>query len=98
MEIIICILALLTLIFLSLAVISNNKLIELHKQENADLRFENEEIRLQLGNAERRAVEYARKLKKIEDIIIKKEQNNESDTIALVEIKKELFPDCNQIK
>jgi len=45
-----------------------------------------------LNDIEQRITAYARKIKKIEDIVIKAEQTNEFAVITLKEIKKELFP------
>lgn len=98
METIIAILSLITLILIVISIILTNKLIDKFREENKDLRFDNEELSLQLDNAERRVVEHARKINKLEDIIIKAEEKNEFAVITLQNIKKELFTDANQEK
>ncbi len=98
MEVLITILTLISSILILISIILINKLINQFKDENKDLRFENEELNLQLNNAERRVVKYARKIKKIEDIIIEAQKENEFAVITLQNIKKELFTDANQEK
>lgn len=98
MEVLITILTLISFILILISIILINKLINQFKDENKDLRFENEELNLQLNNAERRVVKYARKIKKIEDIIIEAQKENEFAVITLQNIKKELFTDANQEK
>lgn len=98
MEVLITILTLISFILILISVILTNKLIKQFKEENRDLRFENEELNLQLNNAERRVVKYARKIKRIEDIIRLDESKNEFAVITLQNIKKELFTDANQEK
>ena len=95
MEIII-ILTLIALILALKLIISNNKLINKFREDSKELRFENEELKIQLDNAEERVVFYARKIRKLENIIIEKEKNNGLNTDAMKEIKKELFTDANQ--
>lgn len=95
MEIII-ILTLIALILTFKLIISNNKLINKFREDSKELRFENEELKIQLDNAEERVVFYARKIRKLENIIIEKEKNNGLNTDAMKEIKKELFTDANQ--
>lgn len=96
MDLIITILLLVSFILVVISVILTNKLINKFREENKDLRFDNEELNLQLNNAERRVVKYARKIKKIEDIIKLDESKNEFAVITLQNIKKELFSDANQ--
>lgn len=98
MEVLITILTLISFVLILISVILTNKLINQFKDENKDLRFENEELNLQLNNAERRVVKYARKIKRIEDIIKLDESKNEFAVITLQNIKKELFTDTNQEK
>ena len=98
MEVLITILTLISFILILISVILTNKLINQFKEENRDLRFENEELNLWLDNAERRTTEYARKIKRIEDISIKAQKENEFAVITLQNIKKELFTDGNQVK
>lgn len=71
----------------------NELLNQIHeeKQQNRDLRED-------LDNAELRATEFARKIKAVEDIIVKGKNTNEFDTIILSKIKKELFSETNQDK
>jgi len=95
MEIII-ILTLIALILALKLIISNNKLINKFREDSKELRSENEELKIQLDNAEERVVFYARKIRKLENIIIEKEKNNGLNTDAMKEIKKELFTDANQ--
>lgn len=98
MDLLITILLLVSFILVVISVILTNKLINKFREENKDLRFDNEELNLQLDNAERRVVKYARRIKKIEDIIIKAQKENEFAVITLQNIKKELFSDANQDK
>lgn len=98
MELIITILTLISFILILISIILTNKLINQFKDENKDLRSENEELNLWLDNAERRTTEYARKIKRIEDITIKAQKENEFAVITLQNIKKELFTDANQEK
>ena len=98
MEVLITILTLISFILILISIILTNKLINQFKDENRDLRFENEELNLWLDNAERRTTEYARKIKRIEDISIKAQKENEFAVITLQNIKKELFTDGNQVK
>lgn len=98
MEVFITILTLISFILILISIILTNKLINQFKDENKDLRSENEELNLWLDNAERRTTEYARKIKKIEDIIIEAQKENEFAVITLQNIKKELFTDGNQEK
>lgn len=98
MDLIITILTLISFILILISIILTNKLINQFKDENKDLRSENEELNLWLDNAERRTTEYARKIKKIEDIIIEAQKENEFAVITLQNIKKELFTDANQEK
>lgn len=98
MEVLIAILTLINFILILISIILKNKLINQFKDENKDLRSENEELNLWLDNAERRTTEYARKIKKIEDIIIEAQKENEFAVITLQNIKKELFTDSNQEK
>ena len=98
MDLIITILTLISFILILISIILTNKLINQFKDENKDLRSENEELNLWLDNAERRTTEYARKIKKIEDIIIEAQKENEFAVITLQNIKKELFTDGNQEK
>ena len=98
MDLIITILTLISFILILISIILTNKLINQFKEENKNLRFENEELNLWLDNAERRTTEYARKKKRIEDISIKAQKENEFAVITLQNIKKELFTDTNQEK
>ena len=98
MEVLITILTLISFILILISIILTNKLINQFKEENKDLRFENEELNLWLDNAERRTTEYARKIKRIEDISIKAQKENEFAVITLQNIKKELFTEGNQVK
>lgn len=98
MEVLIAILALISFILIAISIILTNKLINQFREENKNLRFENEELNLWLDNAERRTTEYARKIKRIEDISIKAQKENEFAVITLQNIKKELFTDGNQVK
>ena len=98
MEVLITILTLISFILILISIILTNKLINQFREENKNLRFENEELNLQLNNAERRVVKYARKIKKIEDIIIEAQKENEFAVVTLQNIKKELFTDGNQVK
>jgi hypothetical protein len=91
-------LALIALILTLKLIISNNESINKLRQDSRELRFENEELKIQLDNAEKRIVFYARKIRKLENIIIEKEQNNGLNTDAMKEIKRELFTDANQNK
>ena len=98
MDLLITILTLISFILVLVSIILTNKLINQFKEENKNLRFENEELNLWLDNAERRTTEYARKIKRIEDITIKAQKENEFAVITLQNIKKELFTDANQEK
>lgn len=98
MEVLITILTLISSILILISIILTNKLINQFREENKNLRFENEELNLWLDNAERRTTEYARKIKRIEDISIKAQKENEFAVITLQNIKKELFTDTNQEK
>lgn len=98
MDLLITILTLISFILVLVSIILTNKLINQFKEENKNLRFENEELNLWLDNAERRTTEYARKIKRIEDITIKAQKENEFAVITLQNIKKELFTDSNQNK
>ena len=98
MDLLITILTLISFILVLVSIILTNKLINQFKEENKNLRFENEELNLWLDNAERRTTEYARKIKRIEDITIKAQKENEFAVITLQNIKKELFTDGNQVK
>lgn len=98
MEVLITILTLISSILILISIILTNKLINQFREENKNLRFENEELNLWLDNAERRTTEYARKIKRIEDISIKAQKENEFAVITLQNIKKELFTDGNQVK
>lgn len=98
MDLLITILTLISFILVLVSIILTNKLINQFKEENKNLRFENEELNLWLDNAEKRTTEYARKIKRIEDITIKAQKENEFAVITLQNIKKELFTDSNQNK
>ena len=98
MDLLITILTLISFILVLVSIILTNKLINQFKEENKNLRFENEELNLWLDNAERRTTEYAGKIKRIEDITIKAQKENEFAVITLQNIKKELFTDSNQNK
>lgn len=91
MDLIITILTLISFILILISIILTNKLINQFKEENKDLRFENEELNLQLNNAERRVVKYARKIKKIEDIIKLDKSKNEFAVNTVNSIIKELI-------
>lgn len=91
MEVLIAILALISFILIAISIILTNKLINQFKEENKDLRFENEELNLQLNNAERRVVKYARKIKRIEDIIKLDKSKNEFAVNTVNSIIKELI-------
>lgn len=98
MDLIITILLLVSFILVVISVILTNKLINKFREENKDLRFDNEELNLQLDNAERRTVKYARKIKRIEDIIKLDKSKNEFAVNTVNSIIKELFTDSNQEK
>lgn len=98
MDLIITILLLVSFILVVISVILTNKLINKFREENKDLRFDNEELNLQLDNAERRVVKYARKIKRIEDIIKLDKSKNEFAVNTVNSIIKELFTDSNQEK
>ena len=98
MDLLITILTLISFILILISIILTNKLINQFREENKNLRFENEELNLWLDNAERRTTEYARKIKRIEDISIKAQKENEFAVITLQNIKKELFTEGNQVK
>ena len=98
MDLIITILLLVNFILVVISVILTNKLINKFREENKDLRFDNEELNLQLDNAERRTVKYARKIKRIEDIIKLDKSKNEFAVNTVNSIIKELFTDANQEK
>ena len=91
MDLLITILTLISFILILISIILTNKLINQFKEENKDLRFENEELNLQLNNAERRVVKYARKIKKIEDIIKLDKSKNEFAVNTVNSIIKELI-------
>lgn len=91
MEVLITILTLISFILILISIILTNKLINQFKEENKDLRFENEELNLQLNNAERRVVKYARKIKRIEDIIKLDKSKNEFAVNTVNSIIKELI-------
>lgn len=98
MDLLITILLLVSFILVVISVILTNKLINKFREENKDLRFDNEELNLQLDNAERRTVKYARKIKRIEDIIKLDKSKNEFAVNTVNSIIKELFTDSNQEK
>ena len=98
MDLIITILLLVSFILVVISVILTNKLINKFREENKDLRFDNEELNLQLDNAERRVVKYAKKIKRIEDIIKIDKSKNEFAVNTVNSIIKELFTDANQEK
>ena len=98
MDLLITILLLVSFILVVISVILTNKLINKFREENKDLRFDNEELNLQLDNAERRTVKYARKIKRIEDIIKLDKSKNEFAVNTVNSIIKELFTDANQEK
>ena len=98
MDLIITILTLISFILILISIILTNKLINQFKEENKDLRFENEELNLWLDNEEKRVTEYSKKIKNVEDIIIKGQKESELAIITLENIKKELFTDANQNK
>lgn len=98
MDLIITILLLVSFILVVISVILTNKLINKFREENKDLRFDNEELNLQLDNAERRVVKYAKKIKRIEDIIKLDKSKNEFAVNTVNSIIKELFTDSNQEK
>lgn len=98
MDLIITILLLVSFILVVISVILTNKLINKFREENKDLRFDNEELNLQLDNAERRTVKYAKKIKRIEDIIKLDKSKNEFAVNTVNSIIKELFTDANQEK
>lgn len=91
MDLIITILLLVSFILVVISVILTNKLINKFREENKDLRFDNEELNLQLDNAERRVVKYARKIKRIEDIIKLDKSKNEFAVNTVNSIIKELI-------
>ena len=98
MDLLITILLLVSFILVVISVILTNKLINKFREENKDLRFDNEQLNLQLDNAERRVVKYARKIKRIEDIIKLDKSKNEFAVNTVNSIIKELFTDANQEK
>ena len=98
MDLLITILLLVSFILVVISVILTNKLINKFREENKDLRFDNEELNLQLDNAERRVVKYAKKIKRIEDIIKLDKSKNEFAVNTVNSIIKELFTDANQVK
>ena len=61
--------------------------------ELSERRKENTKLKNDLDNAELRATEFARKIKKIEDIIINGENNKENFFVIISKIKKELVHD-----
>ncbi len=65
-------------------IIVNYKLINLFRKQNKKIKF-------QLNTTQEKVINYAKKLKRIEEIIVEKEKKNEFDTITLMQIKKELF-------
>lgn len=91
MDLIITILTLISFILILISIILTNKLINQFKEENKDLRFENEELNLWLDNAERRTTEYARKIKRIEDIVKLDKSKNEFAVNTVNSIIKELI-------
>lgn len=91
MEVLITILTLISSILILISIILTNKLINQFREENKNLRFENEELNLWLDNAERRTTEYARKIKRIEDITIKAQKENEFAVNTVNSIIKELI-------
>ena len=80
------------------AITSTNKLIKLYREDNKNLRNENEELDLKLYNLRKMEFKYLKKITKCKNIIIKKEQNSGLNTDAIREIEKELFADANQDK
>lgn len=91
MEVLITILTLISFILILVSIILTNKLINQFREENKNLRFENEELNLWLDNAERRTTEYARKIKRIEDIIKLDKSKNEFAVNTVNSIIKELI-------
>ena len=91
MEVLITILTLISFILILVSIILTNKLINQFREENKSLRFENEELNLWLDNAERRTTEYARKIKRIEDIIKLDKSKNEFAVNTVNSIIKELI-------
>lgn len=78
-------------------VIDNKKILEL-EEENYELQKwknnnieETQEIKKNAENAECRALTFARKFKKLENIAIEGEQNNDCAAVTLAKIKKELL-------
>ncbi len=75
----------------------NGEILDLY-DENKNLRFENETLKVDLENAEKRTIFYARKMKKIENILTKSKNNKENYFITIEKLEKELFTDGNQAK
>lgn len=72
------------IVTISSLIIVNYKLINLFRKQNKKIKF-------QLNTTQEKVINYAKKLKRIEEIIVEKEKKNEFDTITLMQIKKELF-------
>ena len=93
-EFVLFILSTFALIFVVLGINKAEKTEHALREE----RWNNIDLRDYLDNAEQRATDFARKIKKLEDIIIKAEEKNEFAVITLQALKKELFTDANQEK
>ena len=93
-EFVLFILSTFALIFVVLGINKAEKTEHALREE----RWNNIDLRDYLDNAEQRATDFARKIKKLEDIILDGNKANEYDTIILSKIKKELFTDANQEK
>ena len=91
METVITILSLIALILMSIALLRINKLINSYQKQHELLSRRYSEAKRTSNNAEQRATSYARKIKKIEDIVVKGKENKEAAVITLQSIEKELF-------
>lgn len=98
MEIFITILTLVALILMSIALLRTSNLINIYRKQNKTLYKRYSEAKKTAINAEQRATNYARKIKKMEDILAKAKEDKEPAIFTLQKIEKELFTDTNQEK
>jgi hypothetical protein len=91
LEIFIAILSLMALILMSIALLRINNLINSYQKQHKTLYKKYSETRNTSINAEQRATNYARKIKKIEDIFIKAKEDKDPAVFTLQKIEKELF-------
>ena len=91
MEIFITILTLVALILMSIALLRTSNLINSYRKQNKTLYKRYSETKKTSINAEQRATNYARKIKKIEDVFIKAKEDKEPAVFTLQKIEKELF-------